>query len=137
MFRLNHLQSLHTLMRFFTEREREREEREPAASSVHFKESVHSQTTQDGRRLSCSPNYKDHQVPEDVRDYVSAPVLRPYIRHMPGCRSFFHSKGKAVSPSCYCRNQIFFHPCHRIKISVANYHFIITHVGAMSETRVL
>lgn len=88
-------------------------------------------------RLTFSPNYKDRQVPDAVRDYVSAPDPRPYIRHMPGCRSFFHSKGKAVSPSCYCRNEICFHPCHRIKISVSNYHYMVTHVGTMSKTRVL
>lgn len=88
-------------------------------------------------RLTFSPNYKDRQVPDAVRDYVSAPDPRPYIRHMPGCRSFFHSKGKAVSPSCYCRNEICFHPCHRIKISVSNYHYMVTHVGTMSKTRLL
>lgn len=45
------------------------------------------------------------------RNYVNAIAQRPYIRHMPGCRSFFHSKGKTALPSCYCGKEICFHPC--------------------------
>lgn len=38
--------------------------------------------------------------------YVNVIVQRPYIRHIPGCRSFFHSKGKNALPSCSRGNKI-------------------------------
>lgn len=113
-----------------------------AASSVNFThnlfacrqpENVHGDTIM----LTYSSNYKDRQVLQVVRAYVRAPILRAYIRHMPGCRSFFHSKGKAVSPPCYCRNKICFHPCLRMNIFLSNYHFMIKYVSTMPETRVL
>jgi len=47
-------------------------------------------------RGKYSQDYKDRQILETRRMYVNVIGQRPYIRHIPGCRSFFRSKGKAA-----------------------------------------